>query len=108
MERNRYNSDIFCLEYETDRLLELGYSFRQFVKDSAVKYAGMEIAKATVLKAFFGNYSAHFASTIIILMLFFYKAAVALPATILKIADVIDNPWQMVVDRSRKAGTGKI
>jgi hypothetical protein len=30
-----------------------------------------------------------------------------LPATILKIADVIDNPWQMVVDRSKKAGVGK-
>jgi hypothetical protein len=36
------------------------------------------------------------------------KAAVALPATILKVADVIDNPWQMAVDRSRKAGAGKI
>lgn len=57
MERNRYNSDIFCLEYETDKLLELGYSFRKFVKDSAVKYAGMEVAKATVLKAFFGKYT---------------------------------------------------
>ena len=34
-------------------------------------------------------------------------AAVALPATILKIADVIDNPWQMAVDRSKKAGVGK-
>lgn len=36
-----------------------------------------------------------------------YVAAVALPATILKIADVIDNPWQMAVDRSKKAGVGK-
>lgn len=34
-------------------------------------------------------------------------AAVALPATILKMADVIDNPWQIAVDRSRKAGAGK-
>ncbi|KAL7310136.1 hypothetical protein PS15m_010931 [Mucor circinelloides] len=83
-EGRRNHTDIFCLEYETETLLQLGYSFRQFVKDTAVNYAGMEIAKATVLHAFF--------------------AAVALPATILKIADVIDNPWQMAVDRSKKAG----
>ncbi|KAG2197086.1 hypothetical protein INT46_003154 [Mucor plumbeus] len=83
-EGKRNHTDIFCLEYETEILLQLGYSFRRFVKDTAVNYAGMEVAKATVLHAFF--------------------AAVALPATILKIADVIDNPWQMVVDRSKKAG----
>lgn len=35
-------------------------------------------------------------------------AAIALPATILKIADVIDNPWQLVMDRSKKAGVGKV
>lgn len=53
-ERNRNNDDIFCLEYETETLLDLGYSFRKFVRDSAVSYAGMEVAKATVLSAFFG------------------------------------------------------
>ncbi|KAI9470794.1 MAG: hypothetical protein EXX96DRAFT_490189 [Benjaminiella poitrasii] len=78
-EGKRNNTDIFCLEYETKTLLELGYSFRRFIKDTAINYAGMEVAKATVLHAFF--------------------------ATILKIADVIDNPWQMAVDRSKKAGT---
>ncbi|EIE77134.1 hypothetical protein RO3G_01838 [Rhizopus delemar RA 99-880] len=66
------NNDIYCLEYETKELLELGYSFRKFVRDSAAKYAGMEIAKTTFLKAVF--------------------------------ADVIDNPWQIAVDRSKKAG----
>ncbi|GAA5796783.1 hypothetical protein HPULCUR_002158 [Helicostylum pulchrum] len=83
-ERIRSTTDIYCLEYETESLLGLGYAFRKFIRDSAINYAGMEVAKATVLHAFF--------------------AAVALPVTILKIADVIDNPWQMVVDRSRKAG----
>lgn len=34
-------------------------------------------------------------------------AAVALPATLLKAADVIDNPWQIASDRSIKAGIGK-
>lgn len=37
-----------------------------------------------------------------------FVAAVALPATLLKFADVIDNPWQMAVDRSKKAGAGNI
>ena len=35
-------------------------------------------------------------------------AAVTLPATLLKIADVIDNPWQIAADRSIKAGVGKV
>jgi hypothetical protein len=38
----------------------LGYSFRRFVKDSAVNYAGMEVAKATVLNAFFGKLASFF------------------------------------------------
>ncbi|KAI8375199.1 hypothetical protein BD560DRAFT_488819 [Blakeslea trispora] len=83
-EKNRSHDEVFCLEYETDELLNLGYSFKKFVRDSAIRYAGMEMAKQTVLKAFF--------------------AAVTLPATILKMADVIDNPWQVVVNRSRIAG----
>ncbi|KAI7898976.1 uncharacterized protein BX663DRAFT_545973 [Cokeromyces recurvatus] len=83
-EGKRNNTDLFCLEYETETLLKLGYSFKRFIKDTAINYAGMEVAKATILHSFF--------------------AAVALPATILKIADVIDNPWQMAVDRSKKAG----
>lgn len=32
----------------------------------------------------------------------------ALPATLLKAADVIDNPWQIASDRSIKAGIGNI
>ncbi|KAI8973855.1 hypothetical protein BDB01DRAFT_807807 [Pilobolus umbonatus] len=83
-EKSGNNTDIFCLQYDTKELLKLGYSFRRFIKDSAISYAGLEIAKTTVLQAFF--------------------AAVALPVTILKMADVIDNPWQIVVDRSKKAG----
>ncbi|KAI8982208.1 hypothetical protein BDF20DRAFT_987148 [Mycotypha africana] len=83
-EGNRANNDVFCLNYEQDILLDLGYSFKKFVKDTAIRYAGMEVARATVLHAVF--------------------AAVALPATVMKLADVIDNPWQMAVDRSKKAG----
>jgi hypothetical protein len=38
--------------------------------------------------------------------LYILIAAVALPATLLKAADVIDNPWQIATDRSMKAGLG--
>ncbi|ORZ19860.1 hypothetical protein BCR42DRAFT_459964 [Absidia repens] len=84
LEGSREPTDTFCLEYEKETLQELGYAFRKFLANSALKYAGMEVAKQTALHAFF--------------------AAVALPATLLKVADVIDSPWQVAVDRSRKAG----
>lgn len=96
------------MEYETDSLLGLGYAFRKFIRDSAINYAGMEVAKATVLHAFFGNFFLNMLIYLWVLTYIIMIAAVALPVTILKIADVIDNPWQMVVDRSRKAGVGKV
>jgi hypothetical protein len=68
-------------------LEELGYAFRRFLTNQALKYAGLEVAKQTALQAFF--------------------AAVALPAALLKVADIIDDPWQIAVDRSRKAGIGR-
>jgi hypothetical protein len=68
--------------------LDLGYSFKKFVRDTAVNYAGMEVAKATVLNAFF--------------------AAVALPLTVMKLGYVIDNPWLIAADKSKKAGTGNL
>ncbi|KAL1935010.1 hypothetical protein VTP01DRAFT_4150 [Rhizomucor pusillus] len=77
-------NDIYCLQYESDALLDLGIAFRKFVKNQALRYAGLEVAKQTALNAFF--------------------AAMALPATLLKIADVIDNPWLIAADRSRRAG----
>ncbi|CAO3592728.1 unnamed protein product [Absidia cylindrospora] len=83
-ENQRHQIDTFCLEYEKKTLLDLGYAFRRFLTNQALKYAGLEVAKQTALAAFF--------------------AAVALPATLLKVADIIDDPWQIAVDRSRKAG----
>ncbi|KAI7866068.1 hypothetical protein BDF14DRAFT_1818331 [Spinellus fusiger] len=82
--QKRSQSDVYCLAYETEELLALGHSFQRFVTNQAVRYAGVEVAKQTVLRAFF--------------------AAMALPATLLTLADVIDNPWQIATDRSRKAG----
>ncbi|CAO3637654.1 unnamed protein product [Cunninghamella echinulata] len=77
-------TDTYCLEYETNILLDLGYAFRKFVTNQALKYAGLEVAKQTALAAFF--------------------AAIALPAALMKVSDIIDDPWQLAVDRSKKAG----
>ncbi|KAI9252863.1 hypothetical protein BDA99DRAFT_548304 [Phascolomyces articulosus] len=82
--RAKNYNDIYCLQYESDPLMDLGLAFDKFVKNQAIRYAGVEVAKQTALRAFF--------------------SAVALPATLLKIADVIDNPWQIAADRSKKAG----
>ncbi|KAI9489118.1 hypothetical protein BDB00DRAFT_845235 [Zychaea mexicana] len=82
--RAKNYNDIYCLQYESDELMDLGLAFEKFVKNQAIRYAGVEVAKQTALRAFF--------------------SAVALPATLLKIADVVDNPWQIAADRSRKAG----
>lgn len=76
--------DIYCISYEKVALLNLGRAFKTFIRNEAFKYAGKEALKMTALQAFF--------------------AAVALPATLLKAADVIDNPWQIAADRSMKAG----
>ncbi|KAM3579510.1 hypothetical protein VKS41_007967 [Umbelopsis sp. WA50703] len=76
--------DIYCISYEKPALLNLGRAFKTFIRNEAFKYAGKEALKMTALQAFF--------------------AAVALPATLLKAADVIDNPWQIATDRSMKAG----
>lgn len=78
--------DTYCLEYESKILLDLGYAFRRFITNQALKYAGLEVAKQTALAAFF--------------------SAIALPAALLKVSDIIDDPWQLAVDRSKKAGIG--
>ncbi|ORX46800.1 DUF726-domain-containing protein [Hesseltinella vesiculosa] len=76
--------DTFCLEYDTKILRSLGYAFQRFLMNQALRYAGLEVAKQTALASFF--------------------AAIALPAALLKVADVIDDPWQLAVERSKKAG----
>lgn len=43
------------MEYETDALMDLGAAFQKFVRNQALRYAGVEVAKQTALKAFFGN-----------------------------------------------------
>ncbi|KAJ2960190.1 hypothetical protein NQZ79_g4360 [Umbelopsis isabellina] len=80
--------DIYCISYEKVALLNLGRAFKTFIRNEAFKYAGKEALKMTALQAFF--------------------AAVALPATLLKAADVIDNPWQIAADRSMKAGLADV
>ncbi|CAO3670862.1 unnamed protein product [Umbelopsis ramanniana] len=82
--KSKAYQDIYCVSYEKAALLDLGRAFKSFIRNEAFKYAGKEALKMTALQAFF--------------------AAVALPATLMKATDVIDNPWQIASDRSIKAG----
>ncbi|KAI8394237.1 uncharacterized protein BYT42DRAFT_609968 [Radiomyces spectabilis] len=96
-------NDIYCLKYEKDALFDLGTAFKRFITTYAIRYAGLEVAKKTALHAFFGNIvTLDHALTIYLIPS--QTAAVSLPATLLKVSDVIDNPWQIVADRSAKAG----
>lgn len=36
--------------------MDLGIAFEKFVRNQAIKYAGVEVAKQTALHAFFGNH----------------------------------------------------
>ncbi|KAI9282443.1 hypothetical protein BC943DRAFT_328796 [Umbelopsis sp. AD052] len=83
-QKSKAYQDIYCVSYEKAALLNLGRAFKSFIRNEAFMYAGKEALKMTALQAFF--------------------AAVALPATLLKVTDVIDNPWQIASDRSIKAG----
>lgn len=83
--------------------MDLGIAFEKFVRNQAIKYAGVEVAKQTALHAFFGKY---YPLVLCFVLISVTVAAVALPATLMKIADVVDNPWQIAVDRSHKAGIG--
>ncbi|RUS15585.1 hypothetical protein BC937DRAFT_92262 [Endogone sp. FLAS-F59071] len=78
------NRDVYCVEFEPEVLLALGTAFDTFIASEALKYTGAQLVGRTVLAAFF--------------------SALALPGALMKAADLIDNPWQLGVDRAVKAG----
>lgn len=60
--RAKNYNDIYCLKYESDALMDLGNAFDKFVKNQALRYVGLEVAKQTALRAFFGR--SHLALTL--------------------------------------------
>ena len=84
-------SDLFVLRWETARLKLWDDAMRNFVMQEAIlevgTYAGKEMIKYTALAS---------ASALL--------SAFAWPATLVKLADVIDNPYSVLQARARKAG----
>ncbi|KAI8143789.1 hypothetical protein BJV82DRAFT_514289 [Fennellomyces sp. T-0311] len=53
--RAKNYNDIYCLQFESDELMDLGLAFDKFVRNQAIRYAGVEVAKQTALRAFFSD-----------------------------------------------------
>ncbi|ORX98585.1 DUF726-domain-containing protein [Basidiobolus meristosporus CBS 931.73] len=76
--------DIFSLVFESGELLSLGSAFDMFLATEAAKFAATETLKRTVMATL--------------------MASMALPMSLIKAGDLIDNPWIVGIDRAKKAG----
>ncbi|GES85835.1 DUF726-domain-containing protein [Rhizophagus clarus] len=77
-------SDTFALSFDTEILQSLGRAFRRFLAESAVKVVANSAIQQTVFAAL--------------------ANALLLPTVLMKVADMIDNPWALGTDRAHKAG----
>lgn len=76
--------DQYVLMWEEALLRRFGRSMRSFAKEQVMSYANAEIVKYTALAAL--------------------SAAVAVPRTILKLADMIDNVWVLAMNAADASG----
>lgn len=76
--------DQYCLAWEEELLRKFGKSMRSFAKDQLIGYANGELVRMTALAAL--------------------AAAVAIPRTIMKAADMIDNIWVLVMNNADESG----
>ena len=76
--------DQFSLEWETEHLKRLGNALFKFITTEVVGYAAVETLKQTALSSI--------------------MTALAWPAVLLRVADFVDNPWSIGMDRAEKAG----
>ena len=79
-----YFGEQHAILWESDILREVGRSMQRFCHDMIRDYAAQEVIKQTALSALY--------------------IATIVPATILRIADSIDNPWSMAMERAQAAG----
>lgn len=78
------HTDRYCLIWESKELIDLGNALTRILEKELMQTAVGQALKMTALSA--------------------VMSAVMWPATILKVTDVIDNPWSVAVSRSEKAG----
>lgn len=76
--------DQYCLMWEEALLRKFGKSMRSFATEQMLSYANTEIVKYTALAALF--------------------AAVALPRAILRMVDMIDNIWVLMMNNADASG----
>lgn len=76
-------AEVYNLQWETKDLKSFGNGLKNFIKNEAVGNIAAFSLKQTVFSSLMAG--------------FFW------PAMILKIADMIDNPWSVIVSRSEKA-----
>ncbi|KAF1331098.1 hypothetical protein FI667_g4469, partial [Globisporangium splendens] len=76
--------DQYVLMWEEALLRKFGRSMRSFAREQVMTYANAEIVKYTALAALF--------------------AAVAIPRTILRLADMIDNVWVLAMNAADASG----
>ena len=75
---------MYALQWQTPQLLALGTSIAQFFKSEAMRIVSREVLSATVLAGLL--------------------TAVALPATVLRLANLLDNEWSVAMEQARGAG----
>lgn len=81
---NNFSGDHYSLLFETTELIELGSAVENLITSGALTMATTEVLKHTI------------AASLV--------AAIAWPAALLNVASILDNPWSIGMDRSRKAG----
>lgn len=77
------DTEVFALRYEMDKLLALGRALEGMVSSYAWRTVKIEILRRTVLASLW---------------------AALWPAYVLNVASNVDNPWNLALNRSEKAG----
>ncbi|DAZ95753.1 TPA: hypothetical protein N0F65_006401 [Lagenidium giganteum] len=76
--------DQYCLLWEEELLRQFGKSMRSFAREQVVQFGSNELISYTAFAALF--------------------TAVAVPRTIMRMADMIDNTWVIVMNRADESG----
>ncbi|XP_065181402.1 transmembrane and coiled-coil domain-containing protein 4-like [Sycon ciliatum] len=76
--------EVYGVRWESEELHELGSALSKFLTETAVSYVVTETLKQTIIKSLL--------------------SAIAWPVTLLQLASVIDNPWQICLNRAEDAG----
>jgi hypothetical protein len=80
--------DHYSLCWETRALIDLGKALEMLVLTETASYAAAEVLKKTLLAGL--------------------MSAMVIPASLMAVMSVMDNPFSVAYSRARKAGQGKL